>query len=708
MAQGFGGALAATLLRPETPLLALAALGPIFFMFGFAALARRLRNCASRRARSPRSRCGWPSPRRWPATHVATLSQAIRRELTSMGDGVERALARAAELETRVKSEVSTLERSYSDNERRIRSLIAEMADQREAIVASGARVRDAIANAHGGISGDLDSAGVALSERLTEAGQRIAASLGASSEEIATAMDRTGSATVERIVTEGTQIAVSIAGIGDSLAARLAEPSQRTADDILERVGDVDGRVKAAGDVLLANMDARSEDLIARINASQTSIVDAIGVHGDRVARASRKPPIRPQRVAPMRRRRQPHQRAARGRRRRSGTRDTAADRLAEASLAMSDAIGAHADDVVGRIRASSAEVVEAIRVHGGGVAARLAEAADEARGAVSAHADDVVGRIAASSAEAVDAITGHGDSVARATCRGVRKRMTGAVGAHADEIVGRITPAAPRPSRDPGHGDSVAAQLAESSSAISGALGAHADEIVGRINASSAEAVDAITGHGDSVAQLRKRPADVRRRRTPTMVGRITPAAPRPWTRSGAETRRTARCRAPCPAPSAPTPTIVGITRAATSVDAIRARRRVAGSRACTMSDAVGAHADDVVGRINASSAEAVDAIAGHGESVAARLTETTQRVSSAVGAQADEIVGRIDATSTDAVDAIAGMETGSRPGSPRRRKPCPARSAPMPTRLSAASTPAAPRLSRRSPDTARSRYG
>ena len=80
--------------------------------------------------------------------HVATLSQAIRRELTSMGDGVERAIARAAELETRVKAEVSTLERSYSDNERKIRSLIAEMADQREAIVANGGRVRAAISRA--------------------------------------------------------------------------------------------------------------------------------------------------------------------------------------------------------------------------------------------------------------------------------------------------------------------------------------------------------------------------------------------------------------------------------------------------------------------------------------------------------------------------------------------------------------------------------
>ena len=125
-----------------------------------------------------------------------------------MGDGVERALARAAELETRVKSEVTTLERSYSDSERRIRSLIAEMADQREAIVAGGSRVRDAIADAHASVVQDLDSAGFRLSERLTEAGQRLTGSLGASSEEISVAMDRTGSAAVERIITEGTQFA--------------------------------------------------------------------------------------------------------------------------------------------------------------------------------------------------------------------------------------------------------------------------------------------------------------------------------------------------------------------------------------------------------------------------------------------------------------------------------------------------------------------
>ena len=52
---------------------------------------------------------------------IVTVGQAIRREVAAMGDGVERALARAAELEALVHNEVSALERAYNDNEVRIR-----------------------------------------------------------------------------------------------------------------------------------------------------------------------------------------------------------------------------------------------------------------------------------------------------------------------------------------------------------------------------------------------------------------------------------------------------------------------------------------------------------------------------------------------------------------------------------------------------------
>ena len=257
--------------------------------------------------------------------HMANLSQAIRRELTSMGDGVERALARAAELETRVQSEVSTLERSYSDNERRIRLLIAEMADQREAIVTSGTRVRDAIATAHDSIAADLNSAGASLSERLTEAGQRLTSSLGTASDDVARNLEGAGSTTLERIVAEGARMSVSIAGIGESLAERLADTSQKAAGEILARVGEVDGRLKAVGDNLLSRLGERGDNLIERIQTSQDSVVEAIDAHGDRVA-----------------------------------------TRLADAAEFARSAVGAHADEVVGRISGSSARAVEAIKGHG------------------------------------------------------------------------------------------------------------------------------------------------------------------------------------------------------------------------------------------------------------------------------------------------------------------------------------------------------
>ena len=386
------------LLRPETPLFLLAALGPIIFMFAFAALARRLRELRQSARAISQVAVRLVEPETVAGERVGTLSQAIRRELTSMGDGVERALARAAELETRVRSEVSTLERSYSDNERKIRLLIAEMADQRESIVTSGTRVRDAIARAHDSVAQDLASAGGNLSERLTEAGQKITASLGAASDEMTAAMDRTGSSTVERIVAEGARMSVSIEAVGESLADRLANTSQKAAGDMVSRVGDVDNRLKAVGDSLLSRLGERGDNLIERIDASQNSVVEAIDAHGDRVA-----------------------------------------TRLADAAEFARSAVGAHADDVVGRISGSSARVVEAIKGHGDAIADQLAVASLGLSAAFGAHTDDVVGRIQASSTDVLEAIRSHGDSVA-VRLTDAATSASDAVTAHADTVVSRV----------------------------------------------------------------------------------------------------------------------------------------------------------------------------------------------------------------------------------------------------------------------------
>ena len=73
-----------------------------------------------------------------------------------MGDGVERALARASELEALVQSEVAALERTYSDNEVRIRGLLQELASQRDTLVGQAEQVRSAINNVQIDLTQDL------------------------------------------------------------------------------------------------------------------------------------------------------------------------------------------------------------------------------------------------------------------------------------------------------------------------------------------------------------------------------------------------------------------------------------------------------------------------------------------------------------------------------------------------------------------------
>ncbi len=95
-----------------------------------------------------------------------------------MGDGVERALARAAELEALVHNEVSALERAYNDNEVRIRDLLTELTNQRETLVNQAEQVRNAIASVHLDLAHDITSVGDLVADKVNEVAQRVTRSL--------------------------------------------------------------------------------------------------------------------------------------------------------------------------------------------------------------------------------------------------------------------------------------------------------------------------------------------------------------------------------------------------------------------------------------------------------------------------------------------------------------------------------------------------
>src|ERR1700733_8261103 len=138
LGQGSGGPLV---------LAGLAALffAPVFLFYFLASLSWRgqeLRMIAQSMAQVA---IRFSEPENAASDSMVTVGQAIRREVAAMGDGVERAIARAGELETLVANEVSALERAYSDNEVRIRALLQDIAHQRDNLVGQAEQVRSAI-----------------------------------------------------------------------------------------------------------------------------------------------------------------------------------------------------------------------------------------------------------------------------------------------------------------------------------------------------------------------------------------------------------------------------------------------------------------------------------------------------------------------------------------------------------------------------------
>ncbi len=142
-----GSTITQILMKPATFLMAAAILVPIAIMHFLAILAWRAEELRMRSSTMTEVAVRLAEPDRMAEQSVASLGQAVRRQVSFMNDAVSRALGRAGELEALVHNEVSALERSYADNERKIRGLIAGLAGEREALVSTSDRVSGSLAS---------------------------------------------------------------------------------------------------------------------------------------------------------------------------------------------------------------------------------------------------------------------------------------------------------------------------------------------------------------------------------------------------------------------------------------------------------------------------------------------------------------------------------------------------------------------------------
>ncbi len=227
---------------------------------------------------------------------IVSVGQAIRREVAAMGDGVERALARAAELEALVHNEVAALERAYNDNELRIRGLIEDLANQRDTMVTQAEQVRSAISGVHVGLTQDIGSVSELIAASVTDAAQRITRSLAEKGEHITLALGRAGDSMIDAIGERGGDLLEQLNSTSaeatrtlESATERLTSSIHVKTDHISEEFGELATKLS---NLLSSRLDQvadgfthRTTGLTAGIAEKAQDITDALIETGGRIA---------------------------------------------------------------------------------------------------------------------------------------------------------------------------------------------------------------------------------------------------------------------------------------------------------------------------------------------------------------------------------------------------------------------------------------
>ncbi len=217
---------------------------------------------------------------------VASLGQTVRRQVAAMNDAISRALGRAGELEALVHNEVAALERSYSENENRIRNLINELASEREALANNSERVSEALRGIGTQVTREINTATDRASKSMSQATSTLADTLATRGNKITAAVTAAGTEIDEKLAERGARITDQLVKHG----AQAAEQMHRTGLEINRSIQETSDRTAAAisakGNNLVASVMSMSERvgreipvLLERLGSEQSRLSGIIEV---------------------------------------------------------------------------------------------------------------------------------------------------------------------------------------------------------------------------------------------------------------------------------------------------------------------------------------------------------------------------------------------------------------------------------------------
>jgi hypothetical protein len=224
-------------------------------------------------------------PDRMAEQSVASLGQTVRRQVAAMNDAISRALGRAGELEALVHNEVAALERSYTENENRIRNLINELASEREALANNSERVSEALRGIGSQVTREITAASEKASQSLTHASSSMAEAFASRGHKITAAVTAAGTAIDEKLAERGARITEQLVKHGAQAAEALRMSSLEVTRAIQETSDRTAAAISAKGNSLVTSVIGMSERvgreipvLLEKLGAEQTrlsSIID-------------------------------------------------------------------------------------------------------------------------------------------------------------------------------------------------------------------------------------------------------------------------------------------------------------------------------------------------------------------------------------------------------------------------------------------------
>ncbi|MEM7214221.1 MAG: hypothetical protein AAF423_01665 [Pseudomonadota bacterium] len=179
---------------------------------------------------------------------VATVGTAIRREMTAIGDGVERAIARAGELEFMVQKEVMSLERSYGDSEIRLRRLLDDIGVEREEVVTHAERLRNSIAESQTGLTNEIEIASTRIDDTFKAAANQLSETL-----------DGQGITITSRLKGTSDELIEVLSQTNDRISTNLSTGTEQLNASVTDRIREMSETIATSGQAVATLIDSRT-----------------------------------------------------------------------------------------------------------------------------------------------------------------------------------------------------------------------------------------------------------------------------------------------------------------------------------------------------------------------------------------------------------------------------------------------------------------